>query len=464
MTQAKDSQALASTQCNQSRKAQETAIRDGLGMYSELNATLDEKVTNTKYLMDQLQRRADSVQSTLLLMRQSLTQLETAASATDAPLQLCRSHMESRRGRPPREQVRDIVEAALEDEHATHMESHRKLAEASRKTRAMIAELEKRLQELRGNLDHKAQALSLDEMCLRTTGQSFNAVSTRTLGTRSPGRPSWGGHPEHAGLLQSRKNEHIRERQAAFLDRSAAAQEAAAKELLEETGRAAAEGHRASEEAIARSERAMLERMGENEQVRRRLAGELQETEAQIDDTVGTIAETRFHLTHLEEPMELAATCSAWRDRRAHVERIHDPVSTRLQDHHNTVQAARKGLAEHQHYEQKRLHHLQECRVHLMDDIRDKATAFDIDRHCLDTQAVRPHTVPAEFLGLSDQLRPAPAMPAGSPPSPPVQYTVPLAPPSKLAQVSKANLSRKLPGLTQLTLRPQTAAAPWTAR
>eukprot|EP00913_Durusdinium_trenchii_P009398 g8833.t1 len=62
-----------------------------------------------------------------------------------------------------------------------------------KKTKATIHALETKLEELRHDIQVKTQALSVDELCLRTTSRSLETVSDRS--TRPSGSPSYASRP-----------------------------------------------------------------------------------------------------------------------------------------------------------------------------------------------------------------------------------------------------------------------------
>eukprot|EP00434_Breviolum_minutum_P001204 symbB.v1.2.001053.t1/scaffold33.1/size517934/5 len=176
MFQAQRSHRKAMSQQDQSSRAHEEAMSDNMGMYNELHSSLEQKVKTSQRLVDKLSHRAQSVEHSLQHTRSTLMKLQEALAAKDPPLALVMWRMEQREKRPLREQVRDTVEVCLEVEKASLMDAQRRLKEFIKKTQATITCLENKLEELRHDIQQKTQALSVDELCLRTTSRSLETA------------------------------------------------------------------------------------------------------------------------------------------------------------------------------------------------------------------------------------------------------------------------------------------------
>lgn len=409
MYQAQNTQKKAMGQTDTSFKAHGEAMSDNLNMYNELHNSLEQKVKTSHRLLDKLQHRAESVDNSLQHTRHTLEKLEQNLAAKDAPLQLCMWRMEQRERRPLREQVRDAVEVSLEVEKATLIDSQRKLKDAIKRSKATIQILEAKLEELRFDINQKSQALSVDEMCLRTTHRSLGAVADRTSQSRAASASGrYGGSPSSArsksstrhdvAVHESSRNEVVRQQEAVRLNQAAVSREEAAKELRDECAKLMARCQRACEEACARSERALKERVNDNQSMRRRLESELRETLNQIANTKGTMTETKSQIHALQEPMELTSTCNSWRKQRATKEHIIDPVSTTLQEHQMVLMRCNEELrGQHQH-EKSVLQELQEKRERLKEDLRDKTSALHIDLNCLTHEATQMNGKPSKAI------------------------------------------------------------------
>jgi len=411
MTQAQQAHRRAHQQNGLSQRAHEETTSDNLGMYGEVHSSLRQKVQSSHRLIDALQRRADSLEASLQEQQASLAELEAALRAKEPPLQLCMHRLEQRERRPLREQVRDGPEVALEAEKAALVEAQRRLSEAARRTRGAIAELQAKLQELRLDLEHKAQALGVDETCLRTTQRSHRAM-LELAHPAAPASPLSARAPvgqrraaAQAALQESSRNELNRQQEAVRLGHSGAACEEAARAQREENRRLVARCRKAADDARAGSERALQERIGENQQMRRRLEAEIRETGGKIDDTRSTISETRAHIRALDEPMDLTTTCSSFRKQRATREHITDPVTTKIAEHQTMVVRAREELVGHHQVEKSNLQELHERRERLKDDIRDKIAALHIDLNCLTHEAANANGKPTTFLSKTKLSR-----------------------------------------------------------
>merc|ERR1719414_2625558 len=106
---------------------------------------------------------AESLVASIQHTKHSYDSLEAAHKAKDPQIQLCMWRLEQRERRPLREQVRDQTEIALESEKELLCETQRRLSDGMKRTKAMISELEGKWAEVRHDLDHKTQALGIDE-------------------------------------------------------------------------------------------------------------------------------------------------------------------------------------------------------------------------------------------------------------------------------------------------------------
>mmetsp|Transcript_33906 Transcript_33906/g.97579 ORF Transcript_33906/g.97579 Transcript_33906/m.97579 type:complete len:443 (+) Transcript_33906:103-1431(+) len=392
LTQARSAQHSAHRQIETSCRSHDCTVADNLSMYDSLHNSMAQKVRNSYRLLEKLQKRAESVESSLQKTKSSQQAVEKALRDKDVPLQLCCWRLEQREKRPLREQVRDNVEIALEEEKATLNETQRRLADAVRRTKAMVTELVHALEEVRGDIEHKMQALSIDEMCLRSAERSMHAVVERTppppsaRSGRSPNKLKMSRH--QVALQESSKNEVQRQQECERMNRSCIAREEAAKALREDNAKLMQRCETAASEAANKTERRMQERIHDNQQMRRRLEAEMRETQDKIDHTKHTMSETKHQIKALDEPIDLTSSCAAWRKQRVAREHISDPVSTALQEHRMTVLQAQQELVHHHQQEKGNLKELQERRERLKEDLRDKTASLHIDLNCLTHEAV----------------------------------------------------------------------------
>lgn len=404
MYQAQATHRKAVDQQDRSSRAHEEVISDNLGMYNELHGSLEQKVRTSQRLVEKLQLRAQSVENSLQHTKQTLVKLEEALVAKDAPLTLCAWRMEQRERRPLREQVRDAAEVCLEMEKTTLIDAQGKLKEFIKKTRAAITSLEGKLEELRYDIQQKSQALSVDELCLRTTSRSLETVSERSTFLRQGGQGASSGCSGSRNLpskirggaqsarhevasQEGSRNEILRQQEALRLNQSAIHREQAAKELREEASKLIQRVARAAEDATAKTDKSMKDRVNENQQMRRRLESELRETCNQINVTKNTIQDTKTQIRSLEEPMELTSTCASWRQQRASREKTQDPVSSTLQQHQMILLRCHEDLRQHHQNEKNILQELQEKKEQLKEDLQDKTCALHIDLNCLTHEA-----------------------------------------------------------------------------
>eukprot|EP00435_Cladocopium_sp_Y103_P047429 s103_g13.t3 len=286
-------------------------------------------------------------------------------------------------------------------EKATLIDAQRKLKDFIKKTRAAITSLEGKLEELRYDIQQKSQALSVDELCLRTTSRSLETVSERSTflrqgassgcsGSRNLPSKIRGGAQlarHEVASQEGSRNEILRQQEALRLNQSAIHREQAAKELREEASKLIQRVARAAEDATAKTDKSMKDRVNENQQMRRRLESELRETCNQINVTKNTIQDTKTQIRSLEEPMELTSTCASWRQQRASREKTQDPVSSTLQQHQMILLRCHEDLRQHHQNEKNILQELQEKKEQLKEDLQDKTCALHIDLNCLTHEA-----------------------------------------------------------------------------
>jgi len=386
---AKATHSDASRQAERSLKARGNVVAENLNQYTELHNLLDQKVKCSHKLVEKLRLRAESLESSIGLTRQTLQELEAALRAKDIPLRLCTWREEQRDKRPARERMRDAVTPMLEAEKSCLLDSQKKLTAAVEEAKSALRGLEGRLREVRGNQEQKAQALSLDETCYESTLKSWRkaAGSTpeehRTAIRRLPAAAVGGSPAKSDELSATYKNEVNRQRETERLDRASAAQEQAAKALREQSAKLVLSAAAAAQDHRAKVDSALQEGMRQNQQVRKRLEFEIKETQVKIQRTQATMAQTRDRLESLREPMQNTSSCVGWRSQRAQTEHIQDPVSTKLAEHQSTLQRSHESLTRSAAEEQRVLRELQHHEAQLSEDLRDKTAALQIAMLCL---------------------------------------------------------------------------------
>lgn len=406
MGQARDLSRKAGKQNDISFASHADTVNNNLYMYGEVHGTLKQKVQTSYRLIDVLQRRANSVENSIQHCMHSLSQLDATHRALDPQIQLTMWRLEQREGRPLSEQVNDGPEMQLEAEKDMLMDTQQKLSDAMKRTKNTIHELEGQLKDVRHDIEHKTQALGIDETCLRTTQRSFALMAERSRpfsnppGGRQPGVPKSLTSKTPFSLSDSSRNETVRQQEAARLNVSAASREEAAKALRDDNKSMTTRLRKGAEEMHQRSERTLQERISECQAMRKRLEEEIAGTNQRIDHTKHTIQETRQQIKSMEEPMECTSTCASYRQQRATREHIVDPVTTKLSEHQQMVLDAIKELQDHNEQEKINLRELSERRDKLKDDLRDKTAAMHIDLNCLTHQAEQRNGKPSSFLSL----------------------------------------------------------------
>lgn len=406
MKHAAGSQLRAQRQMDYSAQACNDCLNANLASYRDVHSSFDNKVKVSSQLVSKMEHRAGSVGNSLDSTKNSLALVEAAHAAKEGPLNLCAWRLDQRNLRPRGELVRDNVELALEQERATLMDAQRKLADAAKRSRAMVVRLETTLQNLGADIGDKRQALAVDDKCLRTQHRAWQAAVDRP-GTAPPpspsGRSGAGSARYRACLLssstppgsrqfhaeESHLNESKRQNDAHRHATTAASTEQAAEDLRDDNARVVDKCERATGQAGAKTAGAIRERIAENQRMRRNLQSEIQETTRKIGDTKVTIGDTKSQINSLEEPLALTVTRDGWRKQRALRENIVDPVSSKLEDQRLTLSHANETLRQHRCDEKRVLKELHANNERLNADLRDKTRALNIDTTILARDAVQ---------------------------------------------------------------------------
>jgi hypothetical protein len=384
MSTASDTQKEASRQSQTSRKVHQATINENIAMYQDLHGNLESKVITSHRLIDKLEARAESVSQNIQVTQTSLTQLELALHEKKAPLALVARRMEERQKRPLREHVRDQVETALEEEQNILADAQKKLSNSIVMTKNMIILLKEKLEDLKSDIDSKMQALSVDELCLRTTHRSWIATADNCTPTS---RVSTGARltgAQTAATQLSQRNEIKRTRETKNHDVHARRHEEASADLRAENQLLVQRTSKASKDAKAKSEKCLQERVSEMRQMKKRLELELKETEKKVDHTQATSNETQYSISRIQEPIALTASHTSWRKQRAQNEQIMDPVEKQLEHQKLKLMTASEELRVHRHSERKLISALGEQVERLREDLREKNQALSIDIACLE--------------------------------------------------------------------------------
>jgi len=181
MSNAFHTQKKADNQLDMSMKSHHNTHTANLSKFDALHATMEQKVKMTWRIKEKLHQRADSLQHSNQLTRQSLAQLDEALHNKEEPLRLCMWRIEERKRRPQRELVHDNVTDVLEDEKNILFDTRRRLTEAIQRTKSTIVALDDKLGEVLHDLDVKDQALELDDSCVRQTHKAYhNSIGGNT--------------------------------------------------------------------------------------------------------------------------------------------------------------------------------------------------------------------------------------------------------------------------------------------
>lgn len=387
MSNAYASQVQALKQSETSKKAHADTFNDNLSMYQGLHGSLEGKVQTSHRLIEKLEQRQRSVLQNIDETKLSLAELEVAYHEKNAPIKLCAWRMEQRQKRPLREHVRDDVETALEDEQKALAESQQRLTEALVTTKNMVQMLVDTNEELKGDIDQKMQALSVDELCLRTTQRSFHA----SAGSQGPGKGRAGSSmsmtPRRGSgqaVDESARNEIRRQQEARNNDAACKRREEAAVKLRAENARLVQRCGKMAIDAFRKTEKCLQQRVSEVKLMRKRLENELIETQKKAQYTMCTISETQSQIHAIQEPIALCSTHASWRKQRADREQIIDPVEMQLEAQKVKLKKATENLRTERQNEKTILTSLGEQVERLKEDLKDKTVSLQIDVSCLE--------------------------------------------------------------------------------
>lgn len=414
MSKAAAAQVKALRQMEVSRQAHQDLAESSTAIFREVQGTLQDKVASSQEMVEVMSHNVSSVCSSLESLKQSHLQLLAALKAKEVPYALCAWRMGQRERRPLRENVRDPVAVALEEERAMLANVDKKLNDNVKKTQIMRSALENQRDLLQNNRDQKFQALKVDELCLQAATGCSNVIAqaspqgmfSRPITPSTPaGRPRTGGsvgsRPPSRGFINSPRrpisyigvpetsvcpghvNEINRQKEARRMKSEAANKGQAAAALRDENRRLVEWSARMLANAKAKTERNLQERVCELQQMRKRIESEAQETMKKQHHTKAVISETRSQMVSLEAPMQLCSMHSSWRKQRSCPEQIVDNVETRLEEQKWHLHETNQELRTHRQMEKGILTELDSHMERLKEDLRDKTTALAIDLNCL---------------------------------------------------------------------------------
>lgn len=383
MSAAINMQQTAHKHCEISQKTHAQCLHENLTQYQHLHNALQSKINVSRQLGDSLQKRIRSVTSSIDQTRQSLSALEQAHNAKNAPLQLCSWRMDQRAKRPQRELIRDAFETCLEDEKDMLVDSQTRLKAGIQKTENCIASLEDSLRELQHDFDVKLHALQVDEQCMRTTHRQWQrSIEQKTPNAKLPQMTS------KAFSTQNSNNEDLRQNDTAKRNQIACDKETAAQALRDENKKLMDSCQRHCDQARQKTDKAMQERIHENQAMRKRLESEIRETNDKIQKVKHTTNDTKNQINSLVEPTKLCDTRDSWRKTRPYREQILDPVSTALVEHRMHLVNTNAQLEQRQREEHQTLQMLMKHKAQLQEDLKDKTSALHIDLDCLSHSVV----------------------------------------------------------------------------
>jgi len=294
---------------------------------------------------------------------------------------------------------------ALEDERTTVCELQRKLKEAMDRTNKEISKLSAKLDELQEDLKHKSQTLDVDEMWLQAARDHQQTHLARYVSSSStphllvPGqvsarRPlsrscqslhSTQEDNDNAGLvMEQSREEEKRQLDSHRLSSAAEALEEVAMKLRSDNLRLLARCKRHMSEARETTNKALQARIAENQQMMRRIQDQIERSQRKIEHTIALLSEIHEQIEHLGAPIGFSATYTSWRMMRTPKEQHADPATNVLEDHEQSLRRLDEELRLQEQDEQHNLSVLQVNRSKLIQDLKDKTAALQVDRTCVE--------------------------------------------------------------------------------
>lgn len=377
---AQKSQRMAHQACDDSMKAHRQCLSENLGQYHGLHQAFSNKSNASRNLCDILHNRMKSVAMSIKKNQHSLAALEQAHRAKEAPLQLCTWRLDQREKRPQREHIRDHFELSLEEEQSTLQSAQADLKVQMERTQRSIQELVDSLKELQHDFQVKSHALQIDEQCMRSTHKVWHKSTT----PRSPVPPA----TTKPFQSTNQANEDLRCNESIQRCNAAREKEGDAAQLRDYNVQLVEHCKDACDGAKSRTEKAMQDRISENQTMRKRLENEIRETNMKIEKVKSTLLDTKMQMKSLIEPLQLNDRRDSWRKQRAYREQILDPVSTQMVEHKMHLIKTNEVLEQRRREEKAALAELEKRKASLQEDLADKMKACQIDLDCLSHTAI----------------------------------------------------------------------------
>lgn len=372
---------------------------DNLSQYQSVHQNLCKKVGTTRQLRDLLHDRIRSMAKTIDETGHTLQALETAGTAKDEPLSLCRWRMEQRAQRPERELIRDTFEIALEKEWEILSTVSDRLQHQITKTQATVRTLTEWKNELEDDHESKVLSLETDEQCLNTAHRTWPAKGKprmdRTLLAAGADVARGSGHvpvkmpslpaddPSHSINAVRNANEEER-RQSETLQRIAQARDAekSASGLREESARIIGMIRKDCALVSKKAEEACARRIDETQTMKKKLEWTIEETERKIQSISESMSKTGANLRAHQEPASLITSREKFRNERKGTERGGDNVVTAMDKQKYRLRRNQKHLEQNHADEEGTLRTLEDAKMQLMADLSDKDKALQIDLRC----------------------------------------------------------------------------------
>jgi len=347
-----------------------------------------EKICNTKRLIDLLRERVKSVEASIAMSKRSCVELQEAAHAKKAALQLAESRLDLRhRERPKPELKRDDFEVALGEEKEMLLNSQKRLNEQARRTDLITQDLVRHHAELLEDLKAKTHALHIDQDCVQTAStmgrHTFHPTCEADVSqptTNLPVSVSYTNHPV--------EQEAARQVETMNRVRRAKKREEEANKLREESEQLSKQTEQQCIAANSITNDKMNRNIAELQEVMKRLKGTVRDHENRIAQTYDVLSRTADEMSSHEDPFALANTRRALRNQRMPQENIHDPVKSALDKQVSGMQKNLHALDDRHEQEKKALAGLQQGIAAMKADLISKQKALDVDLQCRNTLKV----------------------------------------------------------------------------
>lgn len=365
---------------------------DNQNRNQNVHNAISKKVKSSHALITSLATQIKISATLLLNLQNSHGALKASLKKFEKPLHICGQRQQMRARRPAREQVRDSVEMALEDEKETILNATDKIKHCIHRTEHMVATINHVLQDISWDEECKFHGKDMDIKCQKMYHRTWPVIDGQENVTVLP--------PVVQGpyINWNIENEERRLDDCKNRIKDAKEMEAAAQNLLDENNETIKGTLAECAAAYDLVGKRLHERVQDIQQMRKRLDYSVREISTKIENMrrnhLQTVSELRLH----DEPFDLVAQKDGMRNSRKHRELITDPVSSALSDHKAGLKKNYAELDQCRAEVLQTLAMLEKAKSDLEHDLRDKTASLHIDLDCQKTNSAEQKMLHEMFL------------------------------------------------------------------